>query len=282
MPQETINILKKAEQACLNDKFRSKNLIHLPDDGELIACGDLHGHKRNFERIKTFADLENNPKRHVVIQEIIHGGTEDTNGNCLSYQLLLLAAEYKADFPHRVHLITGNHDTAFITNSDVLKAGKEMNQSMRQALKLRYEERTQDVINAMRNMLMSQPLAVKCDNGLWLSHSLPANRFVDKFKPDIFERQLTESDFAKPGSVYLLTWGRRQNQETLDKLAEMFTVKTFLLGHQPSPDGWKYLGDNAVIITSEHNQGCIAKIDLSETPSPEKIANCIIKLPSLK
>jgi len=282
MLQGTVKLLKQAKESCLEDKFRKNNLVHLPAEGELVVTGDLHGHHRNFERVKNFADLENNPERHLVLQEIIHGSPQDSNCNCPSFRVLLEAARYKVKFPHRVHIIMGNHDTACITNSDVLKNGQEMNQLMRDALKSRYEDSSKMVIDATSDMLFSQPLAVKCANGLWLSHSLPSNRFVNKFKTDIFERQLVKEDFVKPGSVYLLTWGRKQTQQTLDKLAEMLGVKVFLLGHQPSPEGWKYLGENAVIITSEHNQGCIVKLDLSEECTAEKITKNIIKLASLK
>lgn len=272
----------RAKNACLEDKFRKNNIIHLPEKGELIASGDIHGHRRNFERIRNLADLENNPERHVVFQEVIHGGTHDNKNDCPSFRVLLDVFRYKIKFPHQVHIILGNHDTAFITNSDVLKNGKEMNKLMRNALRLRYEENFEIVIDAIRDTLFSLPLAVKCENGLWLSHSLPADRYLDQFSPDIFERELTNEDFVKPGSVYLLTWGRKQKPETLEKLSEMLQAEVFLLGHQPSPQGWDYLGENAVIMTSEHNQGCIAKLDLSAECSVEKITKNLIKLASLK
>jgi hypothetical protein len=115
-----------------------------------------------------------------------------------------------------------------------------------------------------------------------LSHSLPANRYLEQFGTDIFERELVKGDFIKPGSVYLLTWGRKQKPQTLEKLSEMLDAKFFLLGHQPNPQGWDYLGENAIIITSEHNQGCIVKLDLSAECSIERITKNIIKLASIK
>jgi hypothetical protein len=282
MPQETAKLLKQARTACMEDEFRKNNIIHLPRKGELIAAGDIHGHRRNFERIKSFADLGNNPERHVILQEVIHGGTQDKKNDCPSFRVLLDVFRYKIKFPNQVHIILGNHDTAFITNSDVLKNGKEMNKLMRNALKLRYEENFEMVIDAIRDTFLSLPLAVKCENGLWLSHSLPANRYLEQFGTDIFERELVKGDFIKPGSVYLLTWGRKQKPQTLEKLSEMLDAKFFLLGHQPNPQGWDYLGENAIIITSEHNQGCIVKLDLSAECSIERITKNIIKLASIK
>ncbi len=134
MSQTIIQLLEKGTQANCTDIFRSGNLIELPCMGSLIITGDLHGHRRNFERIVTFADLANNPGRHVILQEIIHGGPEDLHGGCTSYKLLFEAVRYQLEFPEQVHLIMGNHDTAFIINSEVMKDGKEMNRSMCMAL----------------------------------------------------------------------------------------------------------------------------------------------------
>ncbi|MHC4061818.1 MAG: hypothetical protein ACYSR6_09460, partial [Planctomycetota bacterium] len=74
MPQTIIDLLNKGIEANQADKCRRGNLIHLPAHGSLIATGDIHGHRRNFERITAFADLANNPDRHIILQEIIHGG----------------------------------------------------------------------------------------------------------------------------------------------------------------------------------------------------------------
>ncbi|MBN2183299.1 MAG: metallophosphoesterase, partial [Sedimentisphaerales bacterium] len=112
MPQTIIDLLKKGMEANNSDKYRRGNLILLPDQGDLIITGDLHGHRRNFERAVTFADLPNHPDRHVILQEIIHGGPEDSHGGCLSYKLLLDVVRYKLSFPDQVHVIMGNHDTA--------------------------------------------------------------------------------------------------------------------------------------------------------------------------
>ena len=95
MPQKTIELLKNGLELNKADKFRRGNLISLPGEVELITTGDIHGHRRNFERIVSFSDLGNNPNRHVMFQEIIHGGPEDEEGRCQSYKLLFDAIRYK-------------------------------------------------------------------------------------------------------------------------------------------------------------------------------------------
>ena len=281
MPQTIIDLLNAGTEANHADKYRRNNLIYLPTDGSLILTGDLHGHCRNFERIVAFADLANNPDRHIVLQEIIHGGPEDASGGCLSYHLLLDVIRYKLSFPDRVHIIMGNHDTAFINNSEVMKDGKEMNRAMRHAIDREFPQDTEQVKLAIRQNLFSQPLALRSENGIWASHSLPSDQMVGKFDPQIFHRQLKINDVIRPGSAYLLTWGRRHSQALLDKLAERFDVNVFILGHQPQEKGWNKAGENLVIIASNHNHGCLIPVDLSQSYTVEQLIESIVPLASL-
>lgn len=281
MPQTIVDLLNKGVEANNADKYRRDNLICLPADGDLILTGDLHGHRRNFEKIVAFADLTNNPDRHVLLQEIIHGGPEDSHGGCLSYRLLLDVVRYKLSFPDRVHVILGNHDTAFINKSEVMKNGREMNRSMCQAIEREFPKTCTEIELAMRQYLFSQPLAIRTDSRIWASHSLPTDRFIEKFDPQIFHRSLKIKDVVRPGSAYLLTWGRRHSQALLDKLAEQFDVDVFVLGHQPQETGWKKAGKNLIIIASEHNHGCLIPVDLTKSYSIEQLIESIVLLASL-
>ncbi len=281
MSEAVIDLLNQGRKANNDDKFRRGNLISLPSKGSFIITGDIHGHRRNFERIVAFADLKNNTERHVLLQEIIHGGPEDDQGGCLSFGLLFDVIRYKLEFPDRVHLIMGNHDTAFINNSRVMKAGKEMNAAMRSALDRMFKEDSEKVKLTLKQFLFSQPLAVRCANRIWVSHSLPADRFFDKFDTGIFNRRLKINDVVRPGSAYLLTWGRRTSQPYLGKIAHMLDVDMFILGHQPQSEGYSRVSDNLLIIASEHDHGCLLDIDLARFYSMDELIQAIVPLASI-
>jgi len=282
MPQTVIDLLKSAAEANAVDACRRGNTIHLPrGEAVLIVTGDLHGHRRNFERIQTFADLENNASTHVMLQEIIHGGPQDDLGGCLSFELLFDVARYKMAYPDRVHIIMGNHDTAFINKSRVMKDGKEMNRSMHQAMHRRFENEVEDVALAMRQFLFSLPLAVRTPNRIWLSHSLPAERYLDKFDPKILDKKLKINDVVRPGSAYLLTWGRNFSPELLDKMAEIFDVDLFILGHQPQTAGFARAGHNLMILASDHNHGCILSLDMEKSYKMDGLIKAIVPLASI-
>ena len=281
MPKAIIDLLKKAGQACNEDKYRRGNLIHLPAEGSLIMTGDIHGHCRNFERIVNFANLANNPDRHVVLQEIIHGGPQDPEGGCLSYKLLFDALRYKLDYPHRVHIIMGNHDTTVINDSKVMKNGKEMNRALNLALEREFQQASADIKLALRQFLLSQPLAIRCDNRIWMSHSLPGNHHVSKFDEQALHKRLEISDCIRPGSAYLLTWGRNHNQHTLDTMAKLFDADIFILGHQPQQQGWCQAGKNLIIIASNHNHGCLLPINLAQSYTIEQLTDSIVPLTTI-
>jgi hypothetical protein len=282
MAQTIIDLLNKSAEANNADKFRRGNLVSLPAQGSLIATGDLHGHRRNFERILSYADLNNNPDRHIVLQEIIHGGPQDTRQGCLSYKLLFDAARLKLDFPNRVHIIMGNHDTAFISDSSVMKDGQEMNLSMRLALEREYGADSAEISMAIKQFLLSQPLAVRCQNRIWLSHSLPGDRSGEQFDRQIMDRKLEEEDCKRPGSAYIFTWGRKHSQSLLNKMAGLLDADIFILGHQTQKQGWAKAGDNLVILASEHNHGCLLPIDLSKSYTIDQLIDSIVTLASIQ
>lgn len=280
MPQKIIDLLNEGMHANNSDRFRKNNVIRLPKEGRLVLTGDIHGHPRNLERIMNFADLSNNPDTHLILQEILHGGPEDDQGGCLSYKMLFDVVRYKIRFQDRLHILMGNHDTAIINNSKVLKNGKEMNRAMKLALEHEFQNQTNDIELAIKQFLFSQPLAAEF-NRIWMSHSLPSDHLLDKFDSKITERQIKVNDVVRPGSVYLLTWGRKHSQQLLDKMAEMFDVDLFILGHQTQKEGWAQLGENLIILASEHNHGCIMDLDMRKSYTIDSLKECIIQLSSI-
>jgi hypothetical protein len=281
MSADFIDLLLTGIKANETDKCRQHNLVLLPENGDVVVSGDIHGHRRNFERVVSYANLEKNPDRHLVFQEIIHGGPEDEQGGCLSFELLIDAVRLKLKFADRVHFILANHDTAFITNSEVMKGGKEMNAAMRSALQRRFAAKTKEVESAIERFLFSQPLAVKCANGIWISHSLPSDRMIDKFDFNIFNRQLKVNDVVRPNSAYLLTWGRRQSKETIRLFAEKLGVDFLVLGHQVQESGWMSDNEKLIIIDSQHNHGYLLHADLSVRYNIKTLADCLVPIASI-
>ncbi|NLH17503.1 MAG: hypothetical protein GX455_13090 [Phycisphaerae bacterium] len=277
-----IELCRQAASINLQSSIRRGNVLYLPDSGRVVFAGDIHGHRRNFERTVAFADLAARPDTHLILHEILHGGPEDELGGCLSFQLYEEVLRLQIQFPQQVHLLLGNHDTAVINDTDVMKCGKEMNQAMKAAMKRHFAEEFEDTLQAMRDYLVTQPLAARAPNRIWMSHSLPEDRYLDKFDPGILGRTLTPEDCRRGNSGYLMTWGRHHGEATLEKIAQMLDADYFLLGHQPQPSGWHRGGKNLLILASDHNHGCIISFELDKLWRMETLIDRIVPLASIE
>ena len=281
MHQKVIDICRSAAKINQTDPLRKGNIVKLGTEGTVIVAGDIHGHRRNFERIITKANLQDNPNTHLVIQEILHGGPEDEFQGCMSFHLFYDIIRYQMQFPSQVHLIMGNHDTAIINDKSVLKVGREMNQSLKSAMQRCFDQQFDSVYQAMKEYLISQPLAVKCSNGIWVSHSLPADQYAADFDTGVFDKELIPADLGRSKPAYLLTWGRRQSQESLNIFAKKLDAKIFVLGHQAQETGWTKAADNLIILASDHNHGCILAFDLSQSYTTDELTERIVPLASI-
>lgn len=281
MQWQTVELLDATARANLEDPYRHGNLIRLPSQGRLIITGDLHGHARNLQRIITYADLSKRADTHLILHEIIHGGQQDVDGGCLSYRVLLEAAVLKVRFPDRVHVLMGNHDTAFITASEVLREGRQMNRAMLQAVRAEFGPEWEQVAVAIRQLLLSQPLATRTSNRIWISHSLPSDRTFGQFDLTVLSRPLQQQDLHRGGAAYALTWGRHIGPQTRQQLAQALGVDLFVVGHQAQPEGWHKVEPDMLIIASDHNHGCILELDLAAYYDLDHLALAIVPLSSI-
>jgi hypothetical protein len=245
--------------------LRQDQVVHLPAEGELWMTGDLHDHRRNFEKLVKAADLGNNPQRHLILHELIHGDHYDSTGAEESWITLYHAAELKCDFPQQVHFLLANHDLAQIHGKGIMKAGLSVCEAFTKGVKRAFESQHHIVTAAISDFLLSLPLAVRTQNGIFCCHSMPTDDQIDNFDFTIFDRELTGADYAqRTGPVYQLIWGRHMSPATVDKFAEKVGADLILTGHQPQEMGHATNGDKHLILASDHNQGVFLPIDLSQ------------------
>jgi kynureninase len=136
-------------------------------------------------------------------------------------------------------------------------------------------------MDALKKNLISQFLAVKTPNRIWMSHSLPADRYVDDFDTEVFQKQIQPSDLDRLQPVYLLTWGRRHSNDAIEKLSQMLDVDVFILGHQPQETGFAHSQKNLIILASDHNHGCLIRFDLAKSYSAVDLVACIVPVASI-
>lgn len=276
---EVFNSATEENQLCSR---RQHQVVYLPNEGEVWVTGDLHDHRRNLDRFVKAADLGNNPQRHVVLHELIHGDRIDANGCDGSWQTLYRAAELKCDYPAQVHFLLANHDLAQIHGEGIMKAGMSVCEAFTAGLKRDFGDRYASVNVALSEFLLSLPLAIRTGNGLFLCHSLPTDAEIASFDFSVFDRQLTGPDYRRrSGPVYQLIWGRNVTPAGVEKFAEALGVTAIITGHQPQDTGFAVNGDRHLIIASDHNQGVFLPIDLSEAYDVPKLVRRIKKFAAL-
>jgi len=264
------------------EPLRQEQVVFLPGEGELWMTGDLHDHRRNFDKLIRAADLGNNPQRHLILHELIHGDHYDSNGAEESWITLFRAAELKCDFPGQVHFLLANHDLAQIHGKGIMKAGLSVCEAFTKGVKKNFEGQHNLVTAAISEFLLSLPLAVKAENGIFCCHSLPTDDQIDTFDYSIFERPLVGADYAaRTGPVYQLIWGRNMGPATVDKFAEQVGATLIINGHQPQESGYTVIGDRQLILASDHNQGVFLPMDLGQQYTMDDLVGMLQKFVAL-
>lgn len=262
--------------------LRKEQVVHLPAEGEVWMTGDIHDHRTNFKKLITQADLANNPQRHLVLHELIHGDHFDPNGAEDSWQTLYRAAELKCEFPNQVHFLLANHDLAQIHGEGIMKNGLSVCEAFNAAVKRDFPTGGTMVTVAITEYLLSLPLAIRTENGFFFCHSLPRDDQMEKFDFTIFDRELKPEDYRrKTGPVYQLIWGRNVTPVGVEVFAEKVNAKLIITGHQPQEMGYLVNGERHLIIASDHNQGVYLPLSLSEEYTMDSLAGSIRKLISL-
>ncbi len=268
---QLIDALEKGTQANLQSKYRHGNLIRLSGPGQLIMTGDIHDHDRNYEKLVRFANLENQPESHLVLHELIHRGHAAMPNLCYSYRLVAQAALLKATYPDQVHYLLGNHAMAQIAREEVLKNGQPMIQAILDALREEFGSDSEKVLEVMDAFLISLPIAIRTENRIWISHSLPSFRHLKEFDDSIFDMDITRDAIANNTSLRALTWDRSHNDKCMADLKERWDVDFFLVGHQAQETGFARPHDNMIILASDHNHGHCMPIDLDKSYTPDEL-----------
>lgn len=248
---EIIATFAKATEANLHTPTRQGNVVVVTEESadEVMITGDLHGHRRNFNLIKKIAALDKHPQRHLVLQEVCHGGPlYMQNSGCMSHTLLEDVAMLKTKYPDRVHFILGNHELAELTDFPIQKNKQLLNLLFRLGLQQMYGQATEKIREAYLPFLQSCPLAVRLPSGVFISHSIPENCDTQEFDADVFNREIGYGEYFEQSAVFQLVWGRDHRQENAQAFAELIGARILINGHEPCIEGFSTPNDLQIIL----------------------------------
>ncbi len=274
-PAQAADVFLEAARLNREDPLLSGSLLVFPNYGQVVMTGDLHGHRRNFKKLKRFCNLKHLGARHVILHEIIHEDPESFVAHDTSHEVLLEAARWKCEFPDQVHFLLGNHELAQLHRHEITKNGRVVTRTFEEAVVHAYGKDGHSTLEAIHTFIRSLPLAGRTPNRVFLSHSLPRPRELPSFDPAVLSRVPTDEDLADRGSAHSLVWGRYHSEAALTSLCEMLDADLFVCGHQPQETGYEVVHDKMVILASDHNHGVFLPIDLNKPVTLESLIKSI-------
>lgn len=249
-PEKLLVTIRRASALFRSTPGRHGGVITLQDASDVMVVGDLHGNIPAFRKVLETAALGQNPGRHLVLQELIHGPRSypDDKGD-RSHQLVDLVCALKCQYGNRVHLILGNHELSELTGRVIGKNGMALNAQFRLGIATAYAPRDEEVYRAYQDLFAALPLAVRTPNRVFLCHTIPDANDLDRLDMNILDADTWPREaMARHGTVYALTWGRDTSAETIDRFAAMVDADWFITGHQPCEEGFRQANHRQIII----------------------------------
>ncbi|TVQ54372.1 MAG: hypothetical protein EA377_05780 [Phycisphaerales bacterium] len=269
-PEQVCTRFHEAAEVLRANPHRRGSHVLLPGRGRILITGDLHDNPEHFRKIVHAATLDRDSDHHVVLHELIHG-EHLVNGMDFSYRMLIKVADLVVKHPAQVHPLLANHELSQMTGKGVSKGAGNSVELFNDALEWTFGDACGEVVEAINAFFHAMPLALRSESGLFCAHSLPNERAMKSFDPDILERELTEEDYHSPvGSAYLMTWGRSYNEAQVNELAQRWGVSLFCLGHQHVETGIDLRLPNVLVLNSDHDRAMVLSLALDDLPEPEE------------
>lgn len=280
--QEVCRLLQEARRQMELCACRQGSCIHLPRKGRLLLTGDLHDNPTHFQAVKRAARLQASRDHHVVLHELIHGDRL-VNGADMSYRMLCRAAQLILQFPGQVHVVLANHELAQAFHQPVTKGAGENLELFAAGLEWAFGDDADMVEEHLEAMVCAMPLALRCENGIMVSHSLPSPAEMSGFDMGILDRPLREEDYEhRTGSAWKMVWGRGWTPDHVNVLAQAWGVRLFVVGHAHIENGVEAPQPNLLVLNTDHERGRVVPVSLAEdAPSSEHLLFHAIPVASL-
>ena len=268
-----LSTLRRAADRCRAVPGRRGRLLLLQDADEVLVAGDMHGHVENFRQAMLRADLPRHPRRHLVLQELIHGPFRYPGGGDRSHQLVDLACALIGQNPGRVHYLPGNHELAQLTGRRIGKVESDLNEQFVQGVQTAYASRADEVMAAYLELWRAVPLAIRTEGGLFLSHSLPSLGMLPDFTLAALERDPTpEADLLPGGPAYSLVWGRDHRPETVAGFLAKVGADALATGHVPVEGGHQRPSERHLVLDTQGNPAAVALLPGNRRVESEELA----------
>ncbi len=275
-PDRLLHTLVQAVASFRATPGRLGHVVYLPGTAEVMIAGDMHGSLENFRVFLQTADLAHNPRRHLVLQELVHGPFRYPGGGDKSHQLVDLLAALKCQYPARVHYLVGNHELAQWQNQRIGKGDVDQNQIFLAGLGEAYGPQAAEVYAAYLQLFAVADLAVVTANRVLMCHSVPSVKHLPAFDWALLETdQLPAGALVLGGSVHSLVWGRDLRQTHVEEFLNKVNADLLITGHIPCEQGYLVPNQRQLILDSLGTPACYCRFPTDRTLSQADLLNGI-------
>jgi hypothetical protein len=276
-----LHTVQRAAQAFRATPGRTGRLVALQDVDEILVAGDLHGDMDNFRRLMALADLGKNPRRHFVVQEVIHGAFRYPLGGDKSHQLLDVVAALKCQFPRQVHFLLGNHELAQCTNRRIGKDEDNLLELFDVGVKLAYAEKANAILAAYKDIFLAAPFALRTPNRIFVSHSLPPAAHLAAFDLAALERDAPlNGDVLPGGPLHSLVWGRDTSLENATAFLQRVDADLLITGHIPCANGFDAPNERQLVLECVGSPACYCLFPADRPLTHAELLGCVQTLES--
>jgi hypothetical protein len=280
--EEVLALCGEAARANQHCAGRRGSVIWLTPEtaDEVMIVADLHGNRLNYRKILQLADLARHPRRHLVMQEVCHGGPEypGDNGGCMSHLLLEDCIRLKTQYPDQFHFLLSNHEMAELADHPICKGRKILNLLFRWGLKTMYGDQAERVREAYLSFLRTCPLAVRTSDGVFISHSCPEHCDLVPFDPSVLERPLTSDDYRHGMPAFQMVWGRDFRRTNAEAFARQVGARILVQGHEPCARGYSTPNPHQIILDGCGPYASYLILPVGQALSQEEIVQRIRRL----
>ncbi|MFO0969332.1 MAG: metallophosphoesterase [Gemmataceae bacterium] len=231
--------------------------MQLPVGAEVMVAGDMHGSVENLRLLLKGADLARQPRRHLVLQELVHGPFRYPGGGDKSHQLLDLLAALKCQYPERIHFLLGNHELAQWQNQRIGKGDIDQNDLFRDGIGEAYGAAADSIYAAYLQLFEAANALVRTDNRVILTHSVPPARRLAAFNMEKVRREALEpEDVALGGWLHSLVWGRDTSAANVRAFLDKVDGDLLLSGHIPCEQGYSVPNEYQIILDALGTPAC--------------------------
>lgn len=276
-PARLLRTIERAIQAFRYMPGRAGRVLTLPEGCEVLATGDLHGNVENFRLLLEKADLGQQPERHLVFQELVHGPHRYPGGGDKSHQLLDLLAALKFQYPRQVHMLLGNHELAQWTGQWIGKEDEgDLNDVFRQGILTAYGSSAEAIISAYDRLFAAVAVAIRTPNRVFLCHSVPtASRLAAFDYARLQSDDSAEQDYLPGGMIHALVWGRDTRAATAKAFLECVDADWLVTGHIPCLEGFDTPNDRQLILDSQAAPAAYCLFPTDRPLTQEDLVKCV-------